>query len=146
MTRKLFEQVVVLLEILLIVVTAAFTLFSIIWFAITLGTEYIHLGEKGIVPKDVILELLDVVLLTLIVLDVLQIVIARYTSPYAYLRVVFEVGILSLVRELISVEVKKPDPAKILSFAVAIFLLFIMWMTMIRSRELLEDRNKVPHS
>ena len=145
-SRNIFERIVVLLEMLLIGVTAAFTLLSIIWFAVTLATEYAHLGEKGFVAKEGILELLDVVLLTLIVLDVLQIVIARYTSPYAYLRVVFEVGILSLVRELISVEVKKPDPAKILSFSIAIFLLFIMWFTMVRNREVLERRIEVPHS
>ncbi len=133
---KYFEYVVMILEIMLIILTAFFTLLALIWFGQTLWKDF-TMVEKGtgfIITKEGIIELLDITLLTLIIIDVLQIVVARYTSAYDYLRVAIEVGILSLLRELISVEIKKPDPFKIISFSVAILILFVVWLGINRAR------------
>ena len=133
---KYFEYIVMALEIMLIILTAFFTLLALIWFGQTLWKDFtmIEHGEGFIITKEGIIELLDITLLTLIIIDVLQIVVARYTSAYDYLRVAVEVGILSLLRELISVEIKKPDPVKVISFAVAIFVLFVVWLGINRVR------------
>jgi len=133
---KYFEYIVMVLEIILIILTAFFTLLALIWFAQTLWKDFTMIEqEQGfLITKEGIIELLDITLLTLIIIDVLQIVVARYTSAYDYLRVAIEVGILSLLRELISVEIKKPDPIKVISFAVAIFILFIVWVGINRAR------------
>ncbi|ABU82165.1 hypothetical protein Igni_0985 [Ignicoccus hospitalis KIN4/I] len=125
------------LEIMLILLTAAFTFLSLLWFGQTLAKDFIHIsgsGEGFAVTKEAIVELLDITLLTLIIIDVLQIVVARYTSSYDYLRIAVEVGMLSLLRELISVEIKKPDPIKVLSFAIAILMLFFVWLGLNRAR------------
>jgi len=133
---KYFEYIVMILEIMLIVLTAFFTLLALIWFGQTLWKDFtmVEQGEGFMITKEGIIELLDITLLTLIIIDVLQIVVARYTSAYDYLRVAVEVGILSLLRELISVEIKKPDPIKVISFAVAIFILFVVWLGINRVR------------
>jgi len=132
-----FEYIVMALEIMLILLTAAFTFLSLLWFGQTLAKDFIHIsgsGEGFAVTKEAIVELLDITLLTLIIIDVLQIVVARYTSSYDYLRIAVEVGMLSLLRELISVEIKKPDPIKVLSFAIAILMLFFVWLGLNRAR------------
>lgn len=133
---KYFEYIVMVLEVMLIILTAFFTLLALIWFGQTLWKDFMMVEQnKGfVITKEGIVELLDITLLTLIIIDVLQIVVARYTSAFDYLRVAVEVGILSLLRELISVEIKKPDPLKILSFAVAIFVLFVVWLGINRAR------------
>jgi uncharacterized membrane protein (DUF373 family) len=119
------------LEILLILLTAGFTLLSLFWFGTTLYHDVFKIKE---INKDIIVKLLDITLLTLIIIDVLQIVVARYTSSYEYLRVAVEVGILSMLRELISIEIKKPDPWKVIAFAVTIFILFVVWVGLSRSK------------
>ncbi len=127
------------LEVLLILLTAGFTLLSLLWFGTTLYHDVFNIEKLG---KEVIVKLLDITLLTLIIIDVLQIVVARYTSSYEYLRVAVEVGILSMLRELISIEIKKPDPWKIISFSIAILILFIVWVGLSRSKviEAIEKR------
>ncbi len=129
--EKVFEYLVVSLEVFLIILTAGYTLLALVWFGTTLYHDFVTLNELS---KEVIVKLLDITLLTLIIIDVLQIVVARYTSSYEYLRVAVEVGILSMLRELISIEIKKPDPWKIIAFSVAIFILFIVWIGLGRSR------------
>ena len=136
---KLFDYIVMSLEILLIILTSVFTLISLIWFALT---TYHDLTNIGALTKEKVIDLLDMALLTLIIIDVLQIVVARYTSSYEYLRVAVEVGMLSMLRELISVEIKKPDPWKIVSIGIVVFILFVIWVGLSRSKviEALEKR------
>ena len=128
---RYFEYIVTVLEILLILLTAVFTLLALIWFGLSLYKEVGAITSEQF-SKEVVIKLLDITLLTLIIIDVLQIVVARYTSTYDYLRVAVEVGMLSMLRELISVEIRKPDPIKIISFSVAIFILFIVWLGLSR--------------
>ncbi len=128
---RYFEYIVTVLEILLILLTAAFTLLALIWFGLSLYKEVGAITSEQF-SKEVVIKLLDITLLTLIIIDVLQIVVARYTSTYDYLRVAVEVGMLSMLRELISVEIRKPDPIKIISFSIAIFILFIVWLGLSR--------------
>ncbi len=128
---RYFEYIVTVLEILLILLTAVFTLLALIWFGLSLYKEVGAITSEQF-SKEVVIKLLDITLLTLIIIDVLQIVVARYTSTYDYLRVAVEVGMLSMLRELISVEIRKPDPTKIISFSVAIFILFIVWLGLSR--------------
>ena len=124
---KYFEYIVMVLEVLLILLTAVFTLLALVWFGMSIFHEAIMLSHSQF-DKEIVIKLLDITLLTLIIIDVLQIVVARYTSAYDYLRVAVEVGMLSMLRELISVEIRKPDPTKILSFSVAILILFFVWL------------------
>ncbi len=124
---KYFEYMVTSLEILLILLTAAFTLLALIWFGISIYKDAKLIATEKF-SKEIVVKLLDITLLTLIIIDVLQIVVARYTSTYDYLRVAVEVGILSMLRELISVEIRKPDPIKIISFSIAILILFFVWL------------------
>ena len=128
---KYFEYIVTALEILLILLTAIFTLLALVWFGLSLYREVGAITTEQF-SKEVVIKLLDITLLTLIIIDVLQIVVARYTSTYDYLRVAVEVGMLSMLRELISVEIRKPDPIKIISFSIAIFILFIVWLGLSR--------------
>ncbi len=124
---KYFEYIVMALEVLLILLTAIFTLLALVWFGMSIFHEAAMLSTHQF-DKEIVIKLLDITLLTLIIIDVLQIVVARYTSAYDYLRVAVEVGMLSMLRELISVEIRKPDPTKILSFSVAILILFFVWL------------------
>ena len=124
---KYFEYIVMVLEVLLILLTAIFTLLALVWFGMSIFHEAAMLSTHQF-DKEIVIKLLDITLLTLIIIDVLQIVVARYTSAYDYLRVAVEVGMLSMLRELISVEIRKPDPTKILSFSVAILILFFVWL------------------
>ena len=128
---RYFEYIVTALEILLILLTAIFTLLALVWFGLSLYRELGAITSEQF-SKEVVIKLLDITLLTLIIIDVLQIVVARYTSTYDYLRVAVEVGMLSMLRELISVEIRKPDPIKIISFSIAIFILFIVWLGLSR--------------
>ncbi|WP_075050163.1 phosphate-starvation-inducible PsiE family protein [Ignicoccus islandicus] len=136
---KIFEYIVMSLEILLVLLTSIFTLISLLWFALSM---YHDLMDLKSLDKTKVVELLDIALLTLIIIDVLQIVIARYTSTYEYLRVAVEVGMLAMLRELISVEIKKPDPWKIVSIGIVVFILFVVWIGLSRSKviEALEKR------
>lgn len=137
--EQFFEYLVMGLEIILILLTAGYTFLALLWFGTTLYHDFLTINE---ISKEVIVKLLDITLLTLIIIDVLQIVVARYTSSYEYLRVAVEVGILSMLRELISIEIKKPDPWKIIAFSIAIFILFMVWIGLGRSRivEAIEKR------
>jgi uncharacterized membrane protein (DUF373 family) len=78
--------------------------------------------------KQVFLEILDVILLSILAVDLLRTLVVAVIKRTLPISIVIEVALLAVLRELIAIEIRNPSNERILVYGVIILILVASWL------------------
>jgi uncharacterized membrane protein (DUF373 family) len=79
--------------------------------------------------KQVFLEILDIILLSILAVDLLRTLVVAVIKRTLPISIVIEVALLAVLRELIAIEIRNPSNARILVYGVIIVILVVSWLS-----------------
>ncbi|MCE4614925.1 MAG: phosphate-starvation-inducible PsiE family protein [Desulfurococcales archaeon] len=94
----------------------------------TLDYLSIFFYYKGF-DKQMFLEILDVILLSILALDLLRTLVVAVIKRTLPISIVIEVALLAVLREIIAIEIRNPTNARILVYGVIIIILVFSWIS-----------------
>jgi len=78
--------------------------------------------------KNLVLEVLDMILLLVLAIDILRTLLTAVVRRQFPIRIVIEAAMLAVLREIISVEIRKLDWLMLLSLAIVFLILALTWI------------------
>lgn len=120
-----FKSIIEVLEVILAVFLAAVIIIASARLA---NLIYVDLIEANELSKESILRLLDIILLLVLSIDILRTLVTAVVRRQFPIRIVIEAAMLAVLREIISVEIRKLDYKMILSLAVVFLILAFVWL------------------
>jgi len=79
--------------------------------------------------KQVFLEILDVILLSVLAVDLLRTLVVAVIKRTLPISIVIEVALLAVLREIIAIEIRNPTNARILVYGIIILVLVFSWIS-----------------
>ncbi|MCE4605870.1 MAG: phosphate-starvation-inducible PsiE family protein [Desulfurococcales archaeon] len=79
--------------------------------------------------KQIFLEILDVILLSVLAVDLLRTMVIAVIKRTLPISIVIEVALLAVLREIIAIEVRNPTNARILVYGIVILILVFSWIS-----------------
>ena len=123
--ESIFKSIVEILEIILAVFLASVIIIASARLA---NLIYLDLIKPEHLSKESILELLDIILLLVLSIDILRTLVTAVVRRQFPIRIVIEAAMLAVLREIISVEIRKLDYKMILSLAIVFLILAFVWL------------------
>jgi len=80
------------------------------------------------IDKEAILHSLDIALLLILSVDILRTLITAIRARFLPIRIVVEAAMIAVLRELISIEIRRLDYMMVLTLTIAIVGLGIVWI------------------
>jgi len=79
--------------------------------------------------KQVFLEILDVILLSILAVDLLRTLVVAVIKRTLPISIVIEVALLAVLRELIAIEIRNPSNERIIVYGLIILILVASWLS-----------------
>ncbi len=122
---NVFRGIIEVLEIALAVLLAVTVVLAA---ARLVGVIYRDLIEVPEMAKSNILEILDLILLLVLSIDILRTLVTAVIRRAFPIRIVIEAAMLAVLREIISVEIRKLDWPMLIALAIVFLILALVWM------------------
>ncbi len=124
---EVFRGIIEVLEIALAVLLASTIVLAS---ARLVGVIYDDLIKPEEIAKSQILEVLDLILLLVLAIDILRTLVTAVVRRQFPIRIVIEAAMLAVLREIISVEIRKLEWPMLVSLAVVFLILAVVWLVM----------------
>jgi len=122
---EIFRGIIEVLEITLAVFLAATIVLAAVRLA---GLIYYDLVAAETIEKNNVLEVLDLILLLVLAIDILRTLVTAVIRRQFPIRIVIEAAMLAVLREIISVEIRKLDWTMLVSLSIVFLILALVWL------------------
>jgi len=122
---EVFRGIIEVLEITLAVLLAATIVLAAVRLA---GLIYYDLVAADSIKKSNVLEVLDLILLLVLAIDILRTLVTAVIRRQFPIRIVIEAAMLAVLREIISVEIRKLDWTMLISLSIVFLILAVVWL------------------
>jgi len=124
-STRIFRLAVEVLEIVLAVLLGVTILLASAKLVLLIYKDLIATPDLS---KNLVLEVLDMILLLVLAIDILRTLLTAVVRRQFPIRIVIEAAMLAVLREIISVEIRKLDWLMLLSLAIVFLILALTWI------------------